>query len=1102
LGQPRLKVAHGGIWFRNVLEAEAIGRPIVKYFRYRICVVCFGSICKKIDAIRDPDRIAEGHFLIRVFTVWMQKNYRIVTCITALQVTPWATISTMTASILVLVAPVALLAGAVLELLFSRVLSSRGKGILAALAALPALLAVLAFAPIVSSGRATDLSLGSWDGPLQLAFHVDALSVLFAFMGTALGGAVLLYSIGYMAAEKATTRFFSTMLLFIAAFVALVYSSNLFVFYLCWELVGLCSFSLVGFWYTNDLAVKGARKVLLMTHIAGYALLAAIIALYLKTGTAVWTSNTMASGMTTGIFLLMLVALIAKSVQFPLHTWIPEAMAAPTPVSALLHAACYVKAGVYLAARMHSFVVWPQAWGTTLIWVGTVTMAIGVMYAMVQTDLKRMLAFSTVSQIGYMMLGIGIGTPLALAAALLHCLNHGFFKGGLFLTAGAVQHATGTRDMNRLGGLAQKMPGTTLSWMIGVGSMMGIPLMSGFASKWMLYAAALESGWAVPAMVAWAVSLGTVFLGAKATSAVFLGPITDDTQKAHDASPTMLWGMGLMAFGSVVLGIAPQLAVNLLMNPVLAAYGVAPVRVTWLGLSAGAGSFSTVGGMVLAIVSIVLGGAVYWIARASRMATVGSVAMVGAGGGIFTGGEPLEDDDRLTAADFSAIFEDHWSAFFHWTKVDEVYLSAWRALHKSACMVQRLFAKAESCALGLLLLFTAVFGLVVYSMSPATTEAVGLHHAVAMPALLIVSVVLAAVALFVVSLVTGEQQRIAMWPCALIVGGAAIAGLCCTNSMLRVGLLEVAALFTVLRVSVVARTLHAKLLYGAVVGISALAFCSAEYFELHGAAKLATTSLLIGILVKLAILPFSYWLLKMAEELPVLVLALILCVVDIATFGELWMAAQMHPEYFSNQGLLICLAAGTALVAGLLMLAQPSLKRLLVLSSIEDAGFLLFGLASATTMGSEGAIAAAATHAVAKVLLFLSLAQPEKDGALQTDARGLAARYPVSAFGFLIGMLAMLGVPPMMGFVGRWRLYATAFSLHPLLLFVFIVASVMPLIAYVLALTKYWWGSAEDSIESTSEPFVLKFVVCCLAISVVLLGVWPQIIGNIFGGGL
>src|ERR1017187_3418024 len=162
------------------------------------------------------------------------------------------------------------------------------------------------------------------------------------------------------------------------------------------------------------------------------------------------------------------------------------------------------------------------------------------------------------------------------------------------------------------------MPQTTLSWLIGAGSMMGIPLMSGFASKWMLYAAALQAGWAVPAMVAWAVSLGTVFLCAKATSAVFLGPLTEKTKDAHESPPTMVWGMGLLAVGSIVLGVAPQLAVNYLLNPILNALQLSAVQVTWFGLSADAGSFSTMGGLVLALVSLILGGLIYAIAYVSR----------------------------------------------------------------------------------------------------------------------------------------------------------------------------------------------------------------------------------------------------------------------------------------------------------------------------------------------------------------------------------------------------------------------------------------------------------------------------------------------------
>jgi multicomponent Na+:H+ antiporter subunit A len=260
----------------------------------------------------------------------------------------------MTAATLILIAPCSLLVGAVLQILVARLCSARAKGILAALTCLPAVLAVVATTRLVGAGQAVDVNLLRWDGPLALVLHVDALSVLFALMGSALGGFVLLYSIGYMAHDRAATRFYASMLIFIGGFIGLVYSANLFLFYLCWELIGLCSFSLVGFWYTNREAVHGARKVLLMTHIAGYGLLAGILVIYHRTGSALWTDPAVAHSFTGGVFLLMLVALVAKSVQVPLHTWIPEAMAAPTPVSALLHAACYVKAGVYLCARMHS----------------------------------------------------------------------------------------------------------------------------------------------------------------------------------------------------------------------------------------------------------------------------------------------------------------------------------------------------------------------------------------------------------------------------------------------------------------------------------------------------------------------------------------------------------------------------------------------------------------------------------------------------------------------------------------------------------------------------------------------------------------------------
>jgi multicomponent Na+:H+ antiporter subunit A len=962
--------------------------------------------------------------------------------------------------------------------------------------------------------QSVDMQMGAWDGPLALVLHVDALSILFAFMGASIGGLVLLYSIGYMAHDKAATRFYCAMLVFIGGFISLVFSANLFIFYLCWEVVGLCSFSLVGFWYTNREAVAGARKVLLMTHIAGYGLLGAILVLYHRTGSALWTDPNLAHNFTTGIFLLMLVALVAKSVQVPLHTWIPEAMAAPTPVSALLHAACYVTSGVYLAARMHSFGVWPMAWGATLIWIGTVTMAVGVMYAMVQTDLKRMLAFSTVSQIGYMMMGIGIGTPLAITAGLLHCLNHGFFKGGLFLTAGSVQHASGTRDMNKLGGLAQKMPHTTLSWLIGIGAMMGIPLMSGFASKWMLYAAALQAGWAVPAMVAWAASLGTVFLGAKATSAVFLGPLTEATKDAHESPPTMVWGMNLLAAGTVVLGIAPQLAVNYLLNPIMGALGLGAVQVTWFGLSSDAGSFSTAGGLVLAIISIVLGGIIYAVAYAARQTpatvavTAGGAAMASSGGGIFTGGEPLSDQGRLTAGDFSDIFLQHWHSFFRWSNVDRVYLAVWSGLQAVSRALGVLVSWMERYAAILVVVLAALILAAVRWLVPgvATLPA---GASIPVPQMLVAACAIAAVALILAALSHIKTRTLSIL--MVLVGAAAVAGLAVTDPWLRLGLLELGALLTIPLVWQTARTRSAKLTYVAVVVISALTLVASDLLLERGQPDWARALLLTSVCVKLAAVPLFFWLLKLADELPAVVLGLIIAVVDMAAFGELYIAVHTSPGLFTPTALWLGFAAATSFLAALLMLTQRSLKRLLVLSTVEDVGFLLLGIASATALGTTGALVAATTHALAKALLFTCLAGPEAARLLEGNHTGLITRYPVSAFGFLFGMLAMLGIPPTIGFIGRWKLYETAVQIGWPLGAIFILSSILALIAYVLALTGIWWGppSNADSpphevepITDAKEPFVLKSTVVLLVALILAAGIWPSLLDIVKWGRL
>ena len=1019
---------------------------------------------------------------------------------------------TISSETLVLWALLPLLAGVVLQLLAARFLSARAKGVLALVCCLPSLAAVAATFVRVRLGGPIDFNAMPWDGPLALVFHVDALSLMFAAMGTGLGAIVLLYSIGYMAHDRAATRFYAFMLIFICGMVGLVYSANLFFLYLCWEAMGLCSFSLVGFWYEKKEAVAGARKVLLMTHLAGYGLLAAILLIYSRTGSALWTDPAVAHSFTAGVYTLMLVALLAKSVQFPLHTWIPEAMNAPTPVSALLHAACYVKAGVYLAARMHSFGPWPASWGMVMMGLGTVTMVVGVVYAMVQHDLKRMLAFHTVSQIGYIITGFGLGTPLGIAAGLLHCLNHSLFKGGLFLSAGSVQHATGTRDMNQLGGLARRMPRTSVVWLISVGSMMGVPFMSGFASKWLLYTAALQAGQVVPALVAWVVSVGTVFSCVKATSSVFLGPTTPQSEGAHESPPTMVWALGLFALGSVVLGLAPQLAVNYIINPILPVLGMATVQVSWFGLTPAAGSLWTTGGLMLGLVSAGAGVLFYFVAGSSRarvLAAEPKLVLAGATGGggvgVFTGGESISGPSRLPASEFSVILKKHWAPFYRNTDVDRVYLGIWNVLKSLSSALGGVIAWAEKSTIAWTVLLSAAVFSAVRGL-PSVVAGSVYPGAETLPPLLGLGCALALAALLVAA--SAQKTWHSLLPLLTLSGTSAVAATLVSQPLARLALLEFASLLALALLWRTA-TRRAAWIYTVVVALSALSLVAGQLSLGAGAADWARPLLLAGFVLKLAIVPLLLWLPPVAAAAPALVVGLIIAVVDIAAFGELYLIAQAHPEFLAPHAFWIAAALASSLLASLLMLTQRNMKRLLALSTIEDTGFLLLGVVSATQIGLSGALLAATVHAVAKALLFISLSAPEADGALTDDVHGLATRYPFSAAGFLAGMLAMLGVPPLLGFAGRWRLYQTAAEMNHWLLAGFILSSMFALVAYVLCLTRCWWGpgpqpnSAANPCEassSTAEPWPLRLAIVALIIALLAGGLWPNLLLALTGG--
>jgi formate hydrogenlyase subunit 3/multisubunit Na+/H+ antiporter MnhD subunit len=581
--------------------------------------------------------------------------------------------------------------------------------------------------------------------------------------------------------------------------------------------------------------------------------------------------------------------------------------------------------------------------------------------------------------------------------------------------------------------------------------------------------------------------------------------------------------MGFLAAGSVVLGIAPQLAVNYFLNPILGALGVgAGVHVTWFGLFSDAGSFSTMGGLVLALVSIVLGGLIYAIAYVARQSPVaatvsGGAALAGAGvptdgslsvgwgagGGIFTGGEPLSDQGRLTAGDFSDIFLQNWHEFFRWSNVDRVYLGIWSGLQAASRILAAVVSWMERRSALLLFAFAAALLLGVRFLAPGIAAVEPLASP-PVPSMLIAACAVAAAALILSALTHSAWRRLA--PLMILASVAAVAGLTVADPWLRLGLLELGALTTIPLVWQSARTRSAKLVYLSVVLISALSLVASHLLMERGQADWARALLITSVCVKLAAVPLFFWLLRLADELPALVLGLIIAVVDMAAFGELYVVAQASPGLLTPQGLWLAVAAATSLIAALLMLTQRSLKRLLVLSTVEDIGFLLLGLASLSALGTAGVLFAATTHAFAKALLFACLSGPEADGALDGKQAGLATRYPVAAFGFLFGMLAMLGIPPMLGYLGRWRLYETALQISPLLLTVFILSSIFALIAYVLALTRVWWGPAHDGDSPPlpdlpiREPYLLQGTIVVLVGLLLVAGAWPGLLEMLHWG--
>lgn len=403
---------------------------------------------------------------------------------------------------------------------------------------------------------------------LTLGFRLDSLGLLFAGLILGIGLLIVIYARFYLAAGDPMRRFYVFLLLFQGAMLGIALADNLLLLLIFWELTSLTSFLLIGYWRDRPEARQGARMALAVTGGGGLALIAGLMILgdiagtheigaILEQGAAIQASPRYPLAL-----VLILLGCFTKSAQFPFHFWLPHAMAAPTPVSAYLHSATMVKAGIFLLARLWPVLAGTDLWFYLVATTGLVTMLIGAAIALFKHDLKAILAYSTVSQLGMLTMLFGFGTPMAAVVGVFHLLNHAVFKAALFMNAGIVDHETGTRDARLLGGLATLMPITATLGLIAAASMAGIPPLGGFLSKEMMLEEAAHTAWGgslwlVPLLATLAATLSVAY-SLRYFVHVFMGkPRADTPRNAHDPSPG-LWGPpALLVVLAAAIGLFP-----------------------------------------------------------------------------------------------------------------------------------------------------------------------------------------------------------------------------------------------------------------------------------------------------------------------------------------------------------------------------------------------------------------------------------------------------------------------------------------------------------------------------------------------------------------
>ena len=470
------------------------------------------------------------------------------------------------------------LLGAWLPTALSRALGVDPARTAAALAA-TSLALILSQAPDVLAG-ATLVSGWSWipTAGLNATFRLDGFGLLFALLILGIGLLVILYARYYLAPEESKERFYGLLLLFMGAMLGVVLAENLLLLVTFWELTSLSSFLLIGFWRHDADARRGARLALMVTGAGGLALLAGVLLIGHVVG-SFELSRVLAAGpvikahpLYETMLVLVLLGAFTKSAQFPFHFWLPHAMAAPTPVSAYLHSATMVKAGIFLLGRLFPAFAGTETWFYIVSGVGLTTQLFAAYVALFRHDLKGLLAYSTVSHLGLITLLFGFGTPAGAVAAVFHTINHAVFKASLFMAAGIVDHETGTRDMRRLSGLARFMPWTAALATIAAGAMAGVPLLNGFLSKEMFFAETLQVQWLgsrywVLPLAATLASVFTVAYSTRFVHDVFFGPPPQGLARVpHEPPRWMKVPVEILVGLCLLVGLLPALIVDPLLR--------------------------------------------------------------------------------------------------------------------------------------------------------------------------------------------------------------------------------------------------------------------------------------------------------------------------------------------------------------------------------------------------------------------------------------------------------------------------------------------------------------------------------------------------------